>query len=55
MHVQLKINRIGGVIVNMLTSSVVDHGFIDGVIVNVLTSSAVDHGLEPLDICCFSA
>ena len=28
----------------MLTSSVVDHGFISGVMVSMLTSSVVDHG-----------
>ena len=37
-------NRIGGVIVNVLASGAVDHGFIGGVIVNMLASSAVDHG-----------
>jgi hypothetical protein len=30
--------------VSMLTSSVVDHGFIGGVMVGMLTSSVVDHG-----------
>ena len=40
-------NHIGGVKVNVLTSSAVDRGFIGGVKVNVLTSSAVDRGFEP--------
>ena len=57
-------NRIGGVIVNVLASGAVDHGFIGGVIVNVLASSAVDHGFKPrlgqakdykIGIACFSA
>ena len=37
-------NHIGGVMVSVLTSSVVDRGFISGVMVSVLTSSVVDHG-----------
>ena len=57
-------NRIGGVMVSMLSSSVVDHGFIGGVMVSMLSSSVVDHGFEPwlgqtkdckIGICCFSA
>jgi hypothetical protein len=40
----VKYNRIGGVMVNVLTSSEVDRGFIGGVMVNVLTSSEVDRG-----------
>ena len=35
---------IGGVMVSVLVSSVVDHGFIGGVMVSVLVSSVVDHG-----------
>ena len=38
---------------NLLTSSVVDHGFkprISGVMFNLLTSSVVDHGFEPLSV-----
>ena len=50
--------------VSMLSSSVVDHGFIGGVMVSMLSSSVVDHGFEPwlgqtkdckIGICCFSA
>jgi hypothetical protein len=50
--------------VNMLVSSVVDHGFICGIMVNMLVSSVVDHGFKPklcqtkdykIGICCFSA
>jgi hypothetical protein len=40
-------NRIGGVMVTVLTSSAVDRGFIGGVMVTVLTSSAVDRGFKP--------
>ena len=39
-------DRIGGVMVIVLTSSVVDRGFIGGVMVIVLTSSMVDRGFE---------
>ena len=35
---------IGGVMVSVLVSSVVDHEFIGGVMVSVLVSSVVDHG-----------
>ena len=54
-------NHIGGVMVSVLASSVVDRG---GVMVSVLASSAVDSGVEPrsgqikdytIDSCCFSA
>ena len=50
--------------VNVLSSSVVDRGFIGGVMVNVLSSSVVDHGFQPhlgqtkdykIGICYFSA
>jgi hypothetical protein len=34
---------IGGVMVSVLDSSVVDHVFIGGVMVSVLDSSVVDH------------
>jgi hypothetical protein len=37
---------IGGVMVKVLASSVVDHGLICGVMVRVLASSVVDHGFE---------
>jgi hypothetical protein len=30
--------------VSMLTSSVIDHGFIGGVMVSLLSSSVIDHG-----------
>jgi hypothetical protein len=30
--------------VNMLSSSVIDRGFIGGVMVSMLTSSVIDHG-----------
>ena len=49
--------------VNVLTSSVVDRGFVGGIMVSVLASSEVDRGFEPrsgqtkdyeIDICCFS-
>jgi hypothetical protein len=33
--------------VSILTSSVVDRGFISGVMVSILTSSVVDRGFEP--------
>ena len=33
-----------GVMVNMLSLSVVDHGFIGGVMVSMLSSSVIDHG-----------
>ena len=39
-------NRIDGVMVSMLASSVVDRGFICGVTVSVLVPSAVDRGFE---------
>ena len=50
-------NRIGGVIVSVLASSVVHHGFIGGVIVSVLASSVVHrgfshHGVKPKTIKC---
>jgi hypothetical protein len=57
-------NRIVGVMVSVLASSVVDRGFIGGVMVSVLASSVVDRGFEhrlgqtknyQIDICCFSA
>ena len=57
-------NRIGGVMVSVLSSSAVDRGFIGGVMVSVLSSSAVDRGFEShsgqtkdyeIGICCFSA
>ena len=57
-------NCIGGVTVRVLTSSVVDLGFIGGVTVRVLTSTVVDRGFEPrsdqikdntIGIYCFSA
>ena len=35
---------ISGVMVSMLASSVVDHGFISDVMVSMLTSSGVGHG-----------
>jgi hypothetical protein len=38
------VNHIGGVMVSVLTLSVVDRGFIGGVIVSVLTSSVLDLG-----------
>jgi glutamate synthase domain-containing protein 2 len=34
---------IGGVMVNMFASSVVDHLFVGGVMVSMFTSSVVDH------------
>ena len=37
-------NHISGVMVSMLVSSEVDHGFISGVMVSMLVSSEVDHG-----------
>ena len=37
-------NHIGGVMVSMLASSVVDRGFIDGVMVSMLASNVVDRG-----------
>ena len=37
-------NHISGVMVSMLTSSVVDRGFIGGVMVSMLASSVVDRG-----------
>ena len=40
-------NHISGVMVSMLVSSAVDHGFISGVMVSMLVSSAVDHGFKP--------
>jgi hypothetical protein len=49
--------------VGMLTSSVVDRGFISGIMVSVLASSVVDRGFEPrsgqtkdykIGICCIS-
>ena len=39
-------NRIGGVMVSMLASSVVDRGFIGGVMGSMLSSSVVDRGAE---------
>jgi hypothetical protein len=30
--------------VSVLSSSVIDHGFISGVVVNMLSSSVIDHG-----------
>ena len=36
--------------VSVLTSSVVDRGFIDGVMVSVLASSVVDRGFKPKTI-----
>jgi hypothetical protein len=41
------IARIGGVMVIVFTSSVVDRGFIGGVMVIVLASSEVDREFEP--------
>jgi hypothetical protein len=38
---------IGGVMVSMLVSSVVDRGFIGGVMVSMLVSSVVDRGFKP--------
>jgi hypothetical protein len=35
---------IGGVMVSMLVSGAVDHGFIGGIMVSMLASGAVDHG-----------
>ena len=58
------LNRIGGVMVSVLASSVVDCGFIGGVMVSVLASSVVVYWFDPwLDqvkyyeicICYFSA
>jgi hypothetical protein len=58
------LNRIGGVMVSVLASSVVDRGFIGGVMVSVLASSVVDREFEPrlgrtknyeIGTCCFSA
>ena len=40
-------DRICGVMVNVLASSAVDRGFIGSVMVSVLASSAVGHGFEP--------
>ena len=40
----LTVNRIGGVMVSVLASSVADRGFIDGVMVSVLASSVADRG-----------
>ena len=40
----MKLQPIGGVIVSMLASSVVDYWFIGGVIVSMLASSVVDCG-----------
>ena len=40
-------NHIGGVMVSVLASSVVDRGFIGGVMVSMLASIAVDCGFEP--------
>ena len=37
-------NRIGGVMISVLASSVVDRGFIGGVMISVLASSVVDRG-----------
>jgi hypothetical protein len=37
-------NRIGGVMVSVLSSNAVDRGFIGGVMVSVLSSNAVDRG-----------
>ena len=57
-------NRIVGVMVSVLASSVIDRRFIGGVMVSVLASSVVDRGFEhrlgqtknyQIDICCFSA
>ena len=39
-----KYNRIGGVMVSMLVSNVVDRGFIGGVMVSVLVWKVVDRG-----------
>ena len=44
MNVPIIIHHIGDVIVSVLTSSVVDRGFIGDVMVSVLTSSVVDRG-----------
>ena len=44
LYFQYKRNRIGGVMVSVLASSVVDRGFIGGVMVSVLSSSVVDRG-----------
>ena len=42
-------NRIGGVMVRVLDSSMIDHGLntncIGGVMVSVIDSSVIDHGL----------
>ena len=45
-------NHLPGIIVNVLTMSVVDSGsifynYLPGIIVNVLTMSVVDSGMEP--------
>jgi hypothetical protein len=56
-------NRIGGVMVSVLSSNAVDRGFIGGVMVSVLSSNVVDRGFKApdqtkdykIDICCFSA
>jgi hypothetical protein len=44
LHIYTIDNRIGGVMVSMVASSVVDCGFIGGVMVSVLASSLVDRG-----------
>ena len=61
---QINVNHIGGVMVSVLTLSMVDRGFIGGVMVSMLTLSVVDRGFKPLTgqtkdykigICCFSS
>ena len=55
-------NRIGGVMVSVLATRVVDHGFESKSGVSVLATRVVDHGFESksgktkdykMDICCF--
>jgi hypothetical protein len=40
-------NSIGGVMISMLASTVIDRGFIGGVTISVLASTVVDRGFEP--------
>jgi hypothetical protein len=40
-------NRIGGVIANMLASGITFLNHIGGVMANMLASGAVDHGFDP--------
>jgi hypothetical protein len=39
-----KYNHIGGIMVSVIASSVVDRGFIGGIMVGVIASSVVDRG-----------